>query len=226
MNELVIAVGVILLPGLIATIICDKITIHSSVWGSFKYGIYSFVFGVGCYVTLQVASYLFGWLVSNFCPDGAADSESLKVWTIVTRQQVAIEPSEVFLATLFSPVVAAIAAFIVNHKLINRCAQWMSVSSKYGDENLYSFFLNAQEIDWVYLRDFANNLTYQGRVVSFSEVDSMQEIVMSNVTVFTYETSAELYSVPLLYLSKSRGSFVIESIPRNLLEPYDGKEAD
>src|SRR5690606_30694889 len=98
-------------------------------------------------------------------------SPTLDVWTLATTQRVAIDPSEVLYATVLSPAIAAFAAFTVNHKLVNRAAQKLRVSSKYGDENLFSFFLNAQNIDWIYVRDIPSKLTYQGRVVSFSEAD-------------------------------------------------------
>lgn len=225
MNELAIAVGVILFPGLITAVICDKITVHSPKWGSFKYSVYSFIFGVSCYVALQALAYLWNWIAACAFPMHRLASSTLNVWTIATTQKVSIDPSEVFWATLLSPGIAAAAAFIVNHKLINRAAQRLRISSKYGDENLFSFFLNAQEVDWIYVRDIPNKLTYQGRIVSFSEADDMQELVLSEVTVFAYETSDELYSIPLLYLSKPRGTFVIEGIPPQLLEKQDGKEA-
>ena len=54
----------------------------------------------------------------------------------------------------------------------------------------------------------------------------MQELVLSEVTVFAYETSDEFYSIPLLYLSKARGSFIVEAVPPQLLEAQDGKEAN
>jgi hypothetical protein len=226
MNELAIAVGVILFPGLITAVICDKITVHSPRWGSFKYSVYSFIFGVSCYVALQGLAYFWGWVAGCFFPTLSFASATLNVWTIATTQRVSIDPSEVFLATVLSPAIAALAAFTVNHKLINRAAQKLRVSSKYGDENLFSFFLNAQDVDWVYVRDIPGKLTYQGRVVSFSEADDMQELVLSEVTVFAYETSDELYSIPLLYLSKARGAFIIEAVPPQLLEAKDGKEAN
>ncbi len=226
MNQLAITVGVILFPGLISTVICDKITAHSQKWDSFKYGIYSFIFGVLCYVVLQALAFIWHWITSHIIPTPSIASPVLNVWTIVKTQQVSISPTEVLGATILSPAVAAIAAFTINHKLINRTAQILNISSKYGDENLYSFFLNAQNIHWIYVRDIENNLTYQGKIVSFSEADDMQEMVLSQVTVFTYKTSAELYSIPSLYLSKPRGSFIIEAIPLELLEKTNGKEAN
>ena len=215
MNELAITVGVVLFPGLIAAVICDKVTVHSQRWGSFKYSVYSFICGVSSYVALQLLAYLWNWVAASACPSLLLASPTLDVWTIATTQKTSIDVSEVFWATALSPVVAAAAASTVNHKLINNTAQKLHLSSKYGDENLFSFFLNAQDIDWVYLRDIPNKLTYQGRVVSFSEVDDMQEVVLSEVTVFAYETSDELYSVPLIYLSKRGGRSSLKRSHRN-----------
>src|SRR5690606_26116906 len=123
MNELAIAVGVILFPGLIASVICDKITVHSPQWGSFKYSVYSFIFGVSCYVALQGLAYLWNWIADCFFPAFSLASPTLDVWTLATTQRVAIDPSEVLYATVLSPAIAAFAAFTVNHKLVNRAAQ-------------------------------------------------------------------------------------------------------
>ncbi len=226
MNELAVAVGVILFPGLIAAVICDQITVHSPKWGAFKYSVYSFIFGLACYAVLQLIIFAWQCAASHASPVLASEWATLNVWTIATTQEVSIKLSEVFWATFLSPVVAATAALSVNRKLINRWARLLRVSAKYGDENLFYFFLNSPNIDWVYVRDISNKLTYQGRVVSFSEADHMQELLLSDVTVFAYETSDEFYSVPFIYLTKVPGSFVIETVPPELLEKQDGKETN
>jgi hypothetical protein len=75
-----------------------------------------------------------------------------------------------------------------------------------------------------YVRDSEKGLTYQGRVVAYSETDHIQELVMSEVTIFRYVDSALLYSVPTIYLTKEMGKFVIEAIPKNLLGDENGRE--
>jgi len=154
-----IAVSVILFPGLISTVIADKITVHSKNWDSFKYGIYSFVFGVFCYVIVQILSWLMTYIPErlNILPLRAG---TLAVWSIVTDNRARIDLREVFAAAFFG-------AFLVNYKIFHKFAQKLLISQKYGDENLYSYYLNAKEIDWVYVRDFERKLTYQGRVISF-----------------------------------------------------------
>src|SRR5713226_1717384 len=172
MNGIAVAVAVILFPGLIATVIADKITVHVKRWDSFKYSIYSFIFGVSCYVIVQILAWLNYRLPEGFqflrLPVGA-----LTVWSLVTDVRTKIDLFEVFMASLLSIPVAFSAAFLVNFKTFHKLAQKLHVSQKYGDENLYSYYLNAKEIDWIYVRDFERNLTYQGRVVSFSETDKI-----------------------------------------------------
>lgn len=224
MNELAVIVGVILLPGLIAAVICDKLVVHTIKWDTFKYGIYSFIFGVLSYVLLQ-SIYLIPITLPNCnCAIVATKQTILNVWTIVKPKEINISLLEVFYATLLAPIVAAFSAWVVNFKLINKLAKYLNISRKYGDENLYSFFLNSDEVNWVYVRDIKNNLTYEGRVVSFSETDSMQELVLSDVTLYTYKTSQKLYSIPDIYMIKPMGEFVIERIPSQFLEKDNGKK--
>lgn len=53
MNQLVVTIIIILLPGIIATVICDKIVVHSK-WTTFKFSLYSFVLGFVTYALLQI----------------------------------------------------------------------------------------------------------------------------------------------------------------------------
>jgi len=223
MNELAITVAIVLLPGIVAAAIADKITLHSPRWGSFKYGIYSFVFGVICYITLTAIVWVgsfFQWFL-ELVPQSA---EGLAVWRFVADQTSTPKLSEVLAATVLSPVVAFSAAFAVNHKVFNKVASKLRVSRKYGDENLFSFFLNSDDIDWVYVRDSERGLTYEGRVLSYSENDDRQELVLVNVMVYSYEKSEKLYFVPSIYLSKDDGSFVIEAVPLEYLEESNEQE--
>lgn len=216
MNELAIAVAIVLFPGLIATAIADKITSHCQKWDSFKYGIYSFIFGVACYVALEVLVRFLNYLPNCLTPDSLVNS--LSVWQFVNPPTTRINPSEVIFATAISPFIAFAAAFLVNHKVFNEIARRFRVSNKYGDENLFSFYLNAKEIDWVYVRDPKNKLTYEGRVVSYSETDTIQEIVLSDVSVYAYHDSTKLYDIPSIYLANAIGIFIIEAVPQNFLE--------
>ena len=223
MNEIFIAIGIILFPGIIATVIADKIIVHVKPWDSLKYGIYSFILGVFCYLSLQIIAWTQALLPEPFqilYPlRGPLDS-----WNIISNSKSDL--GEIFGATILSVPIALTTAFVINHKIFHRIANKLGVSGKYGDENLYSFYLNSKEIDWVYVRDFERKLTYQGRVFSFSETDKIQEIVLSEVTVFGYDDSDEYYSVPTAYLCRTLGSITIEQIPNDRLESSNDNETN
>ena len=86
----------------------------------------------------------------------------------------------------------------------------MNVSRKHGDENLFSYFLNAKETDWLYIQDEEAGCIYEGWVQSFSESEAIQELVLTDVKVYEYSTSKPLYEAPAIYISKPHGKFVIE----------------
>ncbi len=223
MNQLAIAVAIIMFPGIVAAVICDKIIVHQPRWDHFKFGLYSFVLGVCCYLVLQCLVYSFDLILIKYFSINNAFWSHLNVWSIISSGSPNIRALEVFQATLLAMPVALFASVLVNYKIFNKVSQKLLISNKYGDENLFSYFLNANEVNWIYIRDIENDLTYQGRIISFSENDNIQEIVLADVTVYSYKNSEEYYSVPFLYLCKKMGTFVIETIPSELLEIENDK---
>lgn len=219
MNELVVSVIVILLPGIVAAVIADKVAVHSR-WSSFKFGLYALVLGVASYVLLQCMLWIINCVMSIFDHD-VIHLYNLSVWSVEQNGGGAVRAWEVVLASLFSVPVALMASYFVNAKIITRFAQKIGVTGKYGDENLFSYYLNTKEVDWVYVRDSSAGLTYQGRVMSLSENERMQELVLVDVSVFRYTDSALLYSVPSIYLSRPPGAFAIEAIPIDNMEKVD-----
>ncbi|QBZ82182.1 hypothetical protein GHNINEIG_00206 [Hydrogenovibrio crunogenus] len=213
MNELAVLIGIILFPGFISAITAEKITSHVKPWGALKYGIYSFVLGVMSYAVIQAVILIWQVIFEN-----PVQYYYLSVWSFIFDPSLKFELADVFWATMIAIPLGILAAAIVYHKRLNRIAKFFNASFKYGDENLFSYFLSAEDTDWIYVRDKEKGLTYQGRVVSYSENESFQELVMMDVTVFGYDDSEEYYSVPKLYLSKKLGGFSIESIPNELLE--------
>lgn len=159
MNQLLVTLIIILLPGIVATVICDKIIVHSK-WTSFKFSLYSLVLGIFTYAALQLIYFLKD-VVKAQSPSSIKWSY-LDVWSNAISSSHNIPTNEVVFAVCLSLPVALFAAWTINHKIFNKFAQFVNVSTKYGDENLYSYYLNAKEIEWIYVRDISNNLTYQG----------------------------------------------------------------
>lgn len=201
-----------MLPGIIAAVIADKLVVHSK-WPSFKFSLYALVLGMLSYSALQAVYY--AWDILSTFSFSPSRWSHLNTWSAIIDDQPQIYPPELLSATVLSIGVAFLVTFIVNYKVFNKIAQRLNISFKYGDENLFSYYLNAKDLDWICVRDIENDLSYQGRIVSYSETetDTVQELVMAEVTVYRYSDSAELYWIPTIYLSKLMGKFVIEEVP-------------
>lgn len=215
MNQLVITVIVILFPGILAAVVCDKITIHSN-WTSFKFGLYALLLGVAAYCVLQ--SLVFLWDVKHMYKGTFESWTQLKIWSSAIKTGAKLEPWEVIASSFLSIPTALFASWIVNYKVITKIAQTLRFTTKFGDENLYSYYLNTDELDWIYIRDIENKLTYQGKIHSHAENDHMQEIVLTEVSVYSYENSEHLYDIPTIYMSRPLGTLIIEQIPIERLE--------
>lgn len=217
MNQLIVIMMVILLPGILSTVICDKITRHSK-WSYFKFSVYSILLGWLSYIALQVIFIIVPDAISSDPFTVSWNSELLNVWHVlfdINNTNGDGLYKEVFYASIVSVFVAFFASAFVHYKILNKIALRLKISTKYGDENLFSYYLNLGEIHWVYVRDQSRNLTYKGEIVIHSENAGIQELVLSDVDVYRYEDSEHLYSVNNIYLCMKIGEFTIESASDN-----------
>lgn len=195
-SELTLKLILLLIPGSIACILYERLTIHKQ-WNSFKFITNAILFGSISYVLAQI--------VFNIC---TIDLSFNSFWENLPSKEI---PYVVIVkASILSIFVGLIAAGLDHYKIINRFGKWIKLTNKYGDENLYSYFLNAKEVEEVYIRDIENKLTYHGFVNSFSEVDEIKEIVLLDVVVYDYETSQKLYELDKIFLSRSKENLIIE----------------
>lgn len=70
--------------------------------------------------------------------------------------------------------------------------------------------MNSDTINWIVIRDQANDLMYQGQVAQFSDEEDPRELVLSDVSVFVNETGKHMYDVPLMYLSLEKKNVTFE----------------
>mgnify|MGYP001198493574 CR=1 FL=1 len=208
MNQLAVTLVVLLLPGIIAAIVFDKITSHSK-WDAFKFGLYSLVLGIICYSLEQLICWGADIVRTISKP---LEWSILTIWNSALKTESSLSAIEVCVAVLLSLPVAFIASYLMNHKVFNKLAGRLGVSQKFGDENLFSYFMNGKDVAWVYVRDKESGMTYSGDVVSFAENGTCHEVVLADVRVYSYEESDFLYSVQSLYLCRPFGSIVIEAI--------------
>jgi F0F1-type ATP synthase assembly protein I len=194
-SALALKLILILIPGGLATLILEKLTTYLK-WESFKFVINSILLGGLSYLLSDLVFYI-------FCADDIKN-----FWLKFTSNDIPFW--EIVRATGVSLIVGFGAAWIENKKMITRFARKFHIADKYGEENLYSYFLNSKEVTEVYVRDIANNLTFHGEVDSFSENEQISEITLRHVKVYKYDDSAFLYEIPKVFLSREKSSIFIE----------------
>jgi hypothetical protein len=222
-SDLTIRLVILIIPGIIATLIVEALTIHKK-WSSFQFIVYAILLGFTSYILYQLLLYLIA-LIRTITSCQFYTPKTINFWTSLFDKTVPISVKEVIITCLFSILLGFGVTAFIQHKVLSRIAKKIGVSYKYGGENLYTHFLNSEEVQWVWIRDKNTGLTYEGNVETFSENDTIQEIKLSDVKVFYSEDSTQLYEVSKIYLAGPPGQFTIE-IPKETGDTENGEEAN
>lgn len=195
-SELTLKLILVLIPGAIASRIYQKVTIHEK-WTNFQFVSNSILFGALSYLLILLLNYITDYF----------DGINL-FWSNLPTKEI---PGETILHACVSAILIGFSVSAIDHyKLLNLLAKSLRISRKYGDENLYSYFVNSPDVTEIYIRDRSNGFTYHGFIDSYSENESTYEIVLRNVAVYAYEDSSHQFDLNKLYISKSKNDIVIE----------------
>jgi len=210
MNQLVISLIVLLIPGLIAAFVYDSITEHEK-WNNFDFSVAAVLFGWFSYLPLYILNLLFDTVFASYINFRFEIFETLLKLLNNGHMDSSIY-IDIVTASLFAFLIAFLAAACVNYKILTKFAQRLKISNKYGDENLFYYYLNNKNIDWIYVRDFPKNMTYIGRLNTFSENNGIQELAMFDVEVYGSEDAKSYGHIDTIYLCGKSGDFTIETI--------------
>lgn len=207
-SALTLKLIILLTPGILATTIYKRLTIRHKEQSDFMFVVISIMFGMFSYLILQIINYLIS-LAKNICSKTIEEYETIKTFSDLSNGN-SIPYSEVIWACIISIILGFLISKLDHSKLINTFARKWNISNKYGDENLYSYFLNSPDVNWVYVRVIENSLTYLGLVESFSETIENKEIVLNQVTVYDYPDSKKMYKIERIYLVFPKDKVIIE----------------
>ena len=206
-SALTLKLIIILIPGAISALLFDALTTHKE-WTPFKFMVNSILMGIVAYLLLQGAEWLF-FTIYNIFANTKESFDSLQVWGSLSDSE-SIPYGEVALGAVCGFVVGLGATGLYFYKIFNRLSKWLRLSNKYGDENLYSYFLNAEGTRIVYVRNVKLNITYYGYVKAFSETENLSELVMTDVSVYDYQATRKFYDIDQIYLSFAKTDVIIE----------------
>ena len=206
-SALTLKLIILLTPGALAAIIVKRLTVNHKPSSDFMFVLDAVLLGMFSYLILQICLIVWIW-IGNICSPHK-DYHTLQVFRSIADSS-SIPYKEIIFACIFAIALGFFVSRIIEKRIINRIAIWMKVTQKYGDLNLFSHYLNAKSIEYVYIRDIKNSLTYLGYVSACSETTEYKELVLGDVTVFTYPESDELYDVQSIYLCFPKDEIKIE----------------
>jgi len=197
-SSLTVKLIIILIPGIVAYFIYKRLTSRSNKRSDLMFISVTIFLGALSYLGLQTLSTIVCF-IRNLCNDSEEEYKSLETFKSISNTEISY--FEVFFASFISIFIAAILAKMDTKNFINRAGIYLKITKKETDETLFVTYVSKKEIDVVYIRDSKNNLTYFGKIFSFSEKESVKQIVLEDVTVYLYNQGTELYKTPSIYLT-------------------------
>lgn len=189
------------MPGLIAFIIVDNLTVHRTV-KLHHWIIYSFLLGIASYMIWFVISECF------FYFHGMQNPYDLLEHILQPQKHVQTRP--LIAGSMVSIILGLFISWFVNKKHFYRFAQMISVSNRYGDVDLFQYIMNNNIPKWVYVRDVSSDRLYYGFICAWSGPDEKEGILLRDVKVYENKTGKWCYDSPALYLPKKIEEYIIE----------------
>lgn len=206
MSELTFKLIFLLVPGLIGTIVFDKLVEHPR-WSTFKFIYLSILFGVSSYITLVPIYNIY--------------DEELYIWRVFADNSIKTLPYvEVIIASPVSFVLAVIFSYIEKYRWVNRIGKSINASNKHGNQSTFLDFITGSKQKYMYvqIKDFQNKLQYSGFIERYDDNDNIAEVLLKYVSVYKYseakiiENKDLIYQVDEVYLSMNKENIIIEHL--------------
>ena len=116
-----IRLAVLLLPGLLAAVIVERLTVHPK-WEQFRFGVYSLILGISTYVIYQFSTSAI-LRISSCLREVQYEPKVLSFWEGMFNTSRSIDSSEVFVACCISIILGYALARAVQNKWMHRLAR-------------------------------------------------------------------------------------------------------
>jgi hypothetical protein len=204
-SEFTLRLLLLFLPGIITRLMIERLTVphdksqmyfflHAFISGVFAYALYAMV--------LSGLSRFSSGLVGNrvYFVEALLDSKN------------PLSSSEVAYVCVIAAFNGFALSAAINRKFLNRFAQRIGVTKKFGDLDVWSYLHNSttDSLRWIRVRDNRHDLCYEGWVEAFSDTAASNEIFLREVRVFANASGEHLYDVPGIYLSQDPQDIAIE----------------
>ncbi len=156
------------------------------------------------------ASYAIAGAIVSAPTDTVARGSNSTNLEAILSQSGEINWSELYTAIVVSVLLAALVAAAYNYKLVTVIGRLLRITRRFGDEDVWEYLHNSPDVEWVYVRDHLQDITYYGRISTFSDRYKQRELVLSDAIAFENDTGARLYDVDGVYVSRDVNTVTLE----------------
>lgn len=203
-NDL-IKIILVLFPGIISMIVLERLITNTKIEFN-RYIVYVIVLSISSYAV----AYLLWDIYSSLCPEYESVQPSFILIDLLNNSN-SFDIKSLFYVTMVSLLLSFILSFVINRKIVNKFGQKLGLTNKYGDESVWDYFHNKDNVEWVTIRDKNKDLMYVCWIEVYSDDGAeYDELVLRDVTVYKNSTAAKQYEVDEMYLSSKRENLTIE----------------
>lgn len=210
-TELVWNLFLLLLPGVISTLMVRYITTHKQ-YSIFEFVIYSAVLGIGTFIIMEIFYSLY-WAIYGILSTSISTEIGLNlaIWDNFFNSKKVLDKNEMFISYLLSIPFGFLWGFLISKKLVIRLFQKLKLTTRYGDDDVWSFYFNSPSTEWIFVHNTNINRTYFGKIRAFSDSTEKREILLEDVIVYESDTWNEKYQSNAVFLELNNYNFIIET---------------
>ena len=189
------------IPGIIAFIIVDNLTIHKTTKTQ-HWIVYSLLLGFLSHMPWMILSEI----LSKKC--GVAPVQFI---TNLVNKDTSINLNEILIASISALFLGAVISKGINDRWLYKISRVLKISNKFPEIDAWANCIAIYKPSWIRIRDRGNGLIYQGRLISTSDANERDGIVLEGVTVYT-EDVKENFSTEVIYIPRKMENLTIELI--------------
>ena len=200
LSDYTIRLMLIFFPGIVAFIIVDNLTSHKKTQ-IHHWIIYSFLLGF--------MSYILWMMLCGFMHRVLNINIHAQFLLSLVNSKAPIDFCEIRNVSFIAAIEGLFLVKARHGRWLFRLAKRLNISNKFPDVDAWENCLILYRPSWIRVRDYANDRCYQGRLISSSDENDRDGIVLEDVSVYT-EVGDFLYSVPVVYIPRKMENLIIE----------------
>lgn len=180
---------IILIPGLFALRIFKSL----SVAGAKKKQINSW-YDVAVIVTYTfIASVIYDSIIIPIV-QAIFQNQLSKTLIILTSTDKYFDVLQLVILIVIDLILGVVSAISFNNKWLYKFGKKFKITNHFGEEDVWSYFNNSNETEWIYVRNKANGLTYYGNIKLFSDSNEKENCCLE-MYLCTNQIQASIFMI-------------------------------